>query len=231
MTAALLVGAAVWTWLAPSSRRRARALWHTGTTSQTRVDPSLVAAALAPVAGLVVLGWPMGLVVGVLAAPAVRAAFARLESGESRRRAEQARRQLPGALDLVTAGLDAGRPPGIALRLAAEATPDPLGTELSAVAHRVSVAGDLRAALADVSGPLLPLVRALRRADQSGIPVSDVIAVAAADIRREHQAARREQARRVGVRTAAPLGLCFLPAFMLIGIVPSVIAAASNLRL
>ncbi|MEO8329676.1 MAG: type II secretion system F family protein, partial [Candidatus Nanopelagicales bacterium] len=31
-------------------------------------------------------------------------------------------------------------------------------------------------------------------------------------------------ARRLGVRTAGPLGLCFLPAFIVIGVVPLVIS-------
>lgn len=233
--AALLAGACVWCLVVPSAGRRARSLWGPrggpGSSTRPRPPPALIAAALTPVAGLVVLGWPAGFVVGLLAAPVARAAFERLESGSVRRRSEQVRRQLPGALDLVTAALDAGRPPGIALKLAAQATPDPLGSDLAAVAHRVSVAGDLRAALADITGPLLPLARALRRADQSGIPVASVIAAAASDIRREHQAARREVARRIGVRTAAPLGLCFLPAFLLIGIVPAVIATAASLPL
>ena len=112
---------------------------------------------------------------------------------------------------------------------AGEATPDPLGADLSALAHRVSVAGDLGTALHDVSGPLLPLARALRRAEQSGVPISDVVAAVAGDVNRERMAQRRESARRVGVRTAAPLGICFMPAFLLIGIVPTVVATASTI--
>lgn len=230
MIAALLAAAAAWCALPDGARRRARDLW-VEPRSSARPDPGVVAALLTPVAGLVVLGWPVGLVIGLLAAPAVRAAVGRLESGASRRRAIAARRQLPGALDLITAALEAGRPPGTALALAAEVTSDPLGADLSAVAHRVEVAGDLHAAVSHVTGPLLPLARALRRADQSGVPVADVIAAVASDVRREHQAARREQARQVGVRTAAPLGLCFMPAFLLIGIVPTIIAVASNIRI
>ncbi len=230
MSTALLVALTVWCLVPPGAQRRARTLWTPPRRSPT-LDPSLLAAALTPVAALVILGWPVGLVIGVLAAPAVHAAAGRLESSASRRRDAAAQRQLPGALDLVTAALEAGRPPGAALSLVADVTPDPLGTDLSSVAHRVVVAGDLPAAVSDVRGPLLPLARALRRADQSGVPVVDVIAAVARDVRRAQQAAQRESARRVGVRTAAPLGLCFMPAFLLIGIVPTIIAVASNLSL
>ncbi|MPZ96075.1 MAG: type II secretion system protein, partial [Propionibacteriales bacterium] len=37
--------------------------------------------------------------------------------------------------------------------------------------------------------------------------------------------------RSVGVRAAAPLGLCFLPAFVLIGIVPAIAGAFAALDL
>ena len=48
---------------------------------------------------------------------------------------------------------------------------------------------------------------------------------AADELREQRRASARERARSVGVKTAAPLGLCFLPAFVLIGIVPTIISA------
>ena len=35
------------------------------------------------------------------------------------------------------------------------------------------------------------------------------------------------RARSLGVRTAAPLGLCFMPAFIVLGVVPTVIGTFS----
>ncbi len=229
MTSAVLAGLAVWLLVPQPGRRRARQLWGSRVAVAGRLDLAWMAAAMAPVLGLVVLGWPTGLVVGLLAAPVARSAVGRLESGADRARNQAAQRQLPPALDLVSACLEAGRPPGLALRLAGEATPDPLGADLSALAHRVSVAGDLSTALQDVVGPLRPLARALRRAEQSGVPISDVVAAVAGDVNRERVAQRREAARRVGVKTAAPLGVCFMPAFLLIGIVPTIVATASTI--
>lgn len=229
MTAAVLAGLAVWLLVPQPGRRRSRQLWRPSSASGRRLDPTWLAAAMAPVLGLVLLGWPTGLVVGLLAAPIARTAVGRLESGADRARSEAAHRQLPPALDLVSACLEAGRPPGLALKLAGEATPDPLGADLSALAHRVSVAGDLSTALQDVAGPLRALARALRRAEQSGIPISDVVVAVAGDVNRERVARRREAARRVGVRTAAPLGICFMPSFLLIGVVPTIVATASTI--
>ena len=39
----------------------------------------------------------------------------------------------------------------------------------------------------------------------------------------------KERARAVGVKAAVPLGLCLLPAFVLVGIVPVVAALLTNL--
>jgi pilus assembly protein TadC len=40
-----------------------------------------------------------------------------------------------------------------------------------------------------------------------------------------------QSARSVGVHAAAPLGLCFLPAFVLVGIVPSIVSVFGSLEL
>ena len=42
------------------------------------------------------------------------------------------------------------------------------------------------------------------------------------EIQSERRAAVEARAKAVGVRTVIPLGLCFLPAFLLLGIVPVV---------
>ena len=73
--------------------------------------------------------------------------------------------------------------------------------------------------------PLLgPLARALERSERAGAPVAAAVRVLADEVRQDTRTARLAEARRVGVRTAAPLGACFLPAFFLIAIIPTVIA-------
>ena len=63
------------------------------------------------------------------------------------------------------------------------------------------------------------------------MPVARVVEQVAAEQRRVARGARRERARRVGVRTAAPLGLCFLPAFFCIGIAPTLLGVFAGLDL
>lgn len=232
MIAAVLASAAVWCAVAPSVEHRRRSLFGPARTHR-RPPPALLAALATPVAALVVLGWPLGLVAGAGIAPLAHRVVGRLETAAVRERTQRVVVQLPGALDLMVTALEVGRPPAVALVLAASATPAPLGDELGALASRLQVAGDpILVWEAVLSDPVLGVLgRAMRRAESSGMPVAQVISGAADDLRREHRARRREDSRKVAVRTAAPLGVCFLPAFFLIGIVPTVMGAFQGLAL
>ncbi|MCW2777557.1 MAG: hypothetical protein JWN17_1282, partial [Frankiales bacterium] len=55
------------------------------------------------------------------------------------------------------------------------------------------------------------------------------VARLAADARAEARSAAEQRARRAGVLAVAPLGLCFLPAFVLLGVVPVVVGLAGPL--
>ncbi len=230
MSAAVLVALAVWCSVPPSARPRAHRVLLARRHSP-RADPAVLAAVLVPVAAIVVLGVPWGPVVGLLVAPLVHRATGRLESRADRRRSQVVEDGLPGALDLVVAALSVGRPAGTALALAAEATDGPLGDDLRLLARRLTIASDpepvWQSMIDDPS--LAPVGRAFSRAATSGVAVSEIIAGIADELRRERSARLTELSRRVGVRTAAPLGLCFLPAFFLIGIVPTIIASFSTI--
>lgn len=52
---------------------------------------------------------------------------------------------------------------------------------------------------------------------------------AAAELRRRRDRGRREAAARLGVRLVVPLGLCFLPAFVLTGLVPVLVSLGRGL--
>jgi Flp pilus assembly protein TadB len=221
----LLVALATWCLVPEPASVRARRVLQPVRTPR-RLDPALAAALLAPLAAVLLLGVPMGLLAGAVLAPLAHRQVGRLESGAARRRAALVRAALPGALDLMVAALEVGRPPVTAFALAAEATSEPLGPELSLVAGRLAIAADADTvwqALA-TDPALAPVARAFRRAAVSGMPVAHVVSGVAEEMRRERSAMLRERSRKVAVRTAAPLGACFLPAFFLIGIVPTVLA-------
>ncbi|MRJ75360.1 type II secretion protein F [Aeromicrobium sp. SMF47] len=231
MTPALLTAAAVWCLVPAAPTRRARLVLGADGPPRT-VDLRLVAAAMAPLGAVLLLGVPIGLLAGVALAPVVHRAVGRLESASARARADAMEAALPAALDLMVAALEVGRPPVAAFALVAEATAAPLGPQLGAIAGRLAIAADSDTVWRGVADDavLAPVGRAFRRAEASGMPVAAIVATVATELRRERGARLRERSRRVGVRTAAPLGACFLPAFFLIGIVPTVIASFSSLQ-
>jgi len=162
-------------------------------------------------------------------APLVRRQVAALESVRDRRRRAALVRQLPMALDLVAAVLGSGRAAPDAVRIVARQTPAPLGDELTVLAHRVRLAADPRAAWRTLDGgPLESVGRAFARSEASGASVVDLVRDTADELRRQARADRREAVGRVAVRTAAPLGLCLLPAFVLVGVAPTIIAVVGS---
>jgi hypothetical protein len=52
--------------------------------------------------------------------------------------------------------------------------------------------------------------------------VVDTVARLAEHLAAEERAGVEDRARTVGIRAAVPLGLCLLPAFLLLGVVPTV---------
>lgn len=187
---------------------------------------------IAVFAAITVFGVPTGLFVAAIAAPLASRAVNRLESGAARRTRLQMERQLPAAIDLLAAVLDAGRPPVEAFAMVARATGEPLGPEFALIAGRLSIAGDEQSVWEGLRATeFAALGRAFRRAGRSGMPVGRILGRFAGELRRERRAAGQERARSVAVATAAPLGACFLPAFFLIGILPTIIGAFDSLPL
>ncbi len=229
MTPAVLVTIAVLLAVPGSAGRRLRRVL--GSQRAVNLDLGLTAAALVPLLALLVFG-PVGLVVGLASAPIVRRQVAALESLRDRRRSAELVRQLPLALDLVAAVLAVGRSPQDAMRIVAASTPPPLGDELSTVAHRVRLAADSTTAWRTLDGGVLePVGRALARSEATGAAIVPLMRDVAQDLRRRVRAEQRELVGRIAVRTTAPLGLCLLPAFVLIGVAPTVIAIVGTISL
>jgi len=69
---------------------------------------------------------------------------------------------------------------------------------------------------------LAPVATAMVRVWDSGAAIADSLHRVAADLRAARRAHLLTRARVVGVRAVLPLGLCFLPGFLLIGVLPVV---------
>jgi Flp pilus assembly protein TadB len=183
-----------------------------------------VAAVLAAVAVLQLVDPPLGLLLGAGAGVAAHRWVSRAESSADRRRYEQLTRDLPHAVDLLVACLAVGRPPAAALSVVASALRGPLAQELRAVASQLDMGADAPAVWQRLSRnpALAPVGRAFARATRSGSSVTAALSGCADDLRRRGRADAQARARSTGVKAAGPLGACFLPAFVLIGIVPTV---------
>jgi Flp pilus assembly protein TadB len=182
---------------------------------------------------VVVLGGPTGWVIGVLVAVAVWSSFSRLGSGERRRRQARLIADLPVAVDLLAACLRGGAPWHEAVAAVADAVGGPLGDELRAVSVQIRLGADpAEAWLALAKEPMLaPLARAAVRATSTGAALAPSLSRLARDQRRVARSAAAARARAAGIRALAPLGLCFLPAFVLLGVVPAIAGIASTLLL
>lgn len=169
-------------------------------------------------------GWRHGLVAALLVVPAGIAAVSWLHRRPPPRRPSP---ELALALDLVATALRAGQPLPSALGLAAPAAGS-TGAELARVAGLLRLGADPDEAWASAEDPALaPVAAAARRSASSGVRLAAAFERLAVDLRGEVRAAAEARARRVEVLTAAPLGLCFLPAFVCLGIAPTVIGVAA----
>ncbi len=230
LAAGLAVGALALCW-------RPRPVWRPPAVTGTREASWLrrgrlawagLAASLGPVLVPGILGWLLGVALGVV----VHLWAVRAEPPQVRRAREAIRRDLPGLVLLLSASLRAGSDPGTAIRAVARALPGP-GADLLAGAGRELELGRHPAEVWQGLGShpeLAPLARALTRATESGISVADTVTALAAELAERSRAEAEDRARRVGVRAAVPLGLCLLPAFLLLGIVPTVVSLAAAIR-
>jgi pilus assembly protein TadC len=158
-----------------------------------------------------------------LAAPTVRAA-----------RAERLHRavliaDLPRAAELLATCLEAGASPAAALAAVADAVGGPVAERLRAVVAFLRSGTDLGHWPADPADPVDPvdrLVRVVARASRTGAPMAESVRLLAADEAERARWVALERARRAGVQAVGPLAACFLPAFVLLGVVPMIVGVA-----
>ncbi|SFK89178.1 type II secretion system F family protein [Geodermatophilus ruber] len=177
-------------------------------------------------AGLLLGGW-LGVVAGAGVTAGVEATLRRAPNDERRSRAVLAA-DLPVTCDLLAVCLGAGLPVSGALAAVAAAVPGPVGDRLSAVAALYRLGAPPRRAWAEVPDELAGLARTLIRAGESGSSVIPALQALAAEARAAERGRAEVAVRRAGVWVLAPLGACFLPAFLCLGVVPLVLGIAAD---
>ncbi|PZS01547.1 MAG: hypothetical protein DLM56_14440 [Pseudonocardiales bacterium] len=234
--AAGLAGAALLCWPASSAtqaaQRRVRSpLPSVLPAAAGRPQPWMphCAAALAFVASTAV-AWPAGLVIGAIAAAAVEILVRRAQPGADRSLRRRRERALPEALRLIAIALRAGQPPTSSFALVSAATGGPLSDQLAHVAALTALGASPSSSWqCYADDPVLGRVaRAVSRASESGSALASTFERLAADTISAAHARAEASARRAGVLVMVPLGLCFLPAFVCIGIAPVVISIVGH---
>ncbi|WP_422627681.1 type II secretion system F family protein [Rhodococcus sp. (in: high G+C Gram-positive bacteria)] len=137
---------------------------------------------------------------------------------------------VPATLDLFAACLRAGLPTATAARAVADSAPPVLADALRRGADRLQLGADPADAWRSLGDDevLEAFSRAARRSAKSGAPLSEIIAELAERRRADAEDRTAAAIERAGVLVSGPLGLCFLPAFVCLGIVPVVIGLAGK---
>ena len=141
--------------------------------------------------------------------------------------------EVPPLLDLLAACLAAGSTVDAAMAAAAGAVGGPAAVGLAQVmaARAMGIALDDAVAVGFPSAPecLTAAGRLLARAETAGASPVDGLGRLAESERQGLRVRAAAEARTVGVLAVLPLGLFFLPAFVVVGVVPLVAGAATSL--
>lgn len=248
-----VLGAAVYLTLALAARRQERAIrgrgalllalcsgsprrgWRfrrvTGRTRAQRWAALLGAWAT----GWILVGGPAGWGAGLAAAYGVwrwqRSGRGREAGVREAAEAAVVARQLPLAADLLAACISAGAGPREAAEAVGESMGGPVGDRLARTAAEIRLGGEPAVAwgrFGEIPGAG-PLARCLERAGATGAPAAEPVSRLADEMRAERASAAVARAQRAGVLITAPVGLCFLPAFLAVGVAPVVIGLATGL--
>jgi pilus assembly protein TadC len=194
-----------------------------------RVLLSMACALALGLTGVGIDGWLGGLswfVVPVVAATGVLT-FGWVEPQSARRRRRELIMDVPQALELMAACLGAGLPARRACAAVVGTFDGPVADDLG------QVLALLQLGVADVAAwrtlhdhPQLGLAAGdLARSVESGTSMVEGLQHHAAAAREMRRSELQVRARAVGVRSVLPLMTCFIPSFMLLGIVPAVVSA------
>jgi Flp pilus assembly protein TadB len=203
------------TGVAAHGPRRARRWWR----------PAVFAGSVGMLVSLSI-GWPLGAVAAVAAWLGLRRYL---------RRGPCAQPPDPLAVaatwDLLAACLRAGLPVPTAVRVVAGDLPAEAADALRATADLLALGADpVEAWSPALDCPVTAgLARGARRSTRSGTALAGIATTLAEGIRDTAGDVAEARAQRAGVLIAGPLGLCFLPAFVCLGIVPVVVGLATQL--
>jgi hypothetical protein len=211
-------------------RRALHGNWGARLRAWTAVSSPWAVPALVALGTAAVIGGPAGLPVGAAVAVVARRCLPKVRSPVARQAARDEdllARQLPLAADLLAACLGSCSSPAQAATAVAGSVEPPMSGWLAALAAQLALGAPPEACweqLGTECPRLAPLARCLARTSTGGTPPTAALNGLAQAQRAAAGRAAHARVRRAGVLATAPLGLCFLPAFVLVGIAPVVMS-------
>jgi tight adherence protein C len=180
----------------------------------------IVAGAAEPMLGvalvLMLAGWPR---------------LRRLRADQARLRREAA--ALPDAIELFVMAVQAGMTAHQAVELVATRAPGPIRPALAEVRRRVERGqqlSDALSALPDLLGPhAAGIADVVSMSERYGTPMAQSLELLARDVAEQRRRRSEAAARTLPVRMSFPLVVCTLPSFVLIAVVPALLAAVGSL--
>lgn len=136
---------------------------------------------------------------------------------------------VPEGFDLMALALQGGGAVETAARDVGAVLPSPFGDQLRQVADALAAGEPPETAWAAAGPHWAAAGQSLTLASRAGVAPGEALARTAADLRRDAVADVEAAAARLGVTLVLPLGLAFLPAFVLTTIVPVVVALMKEL--
>lgn len=184
----------------------------------------------AGVLATVVVGGLAGFVVGTILTMGLRVAVAANAAATHRRRRRRDSAGLPLALDIAAACLAAGAPLAQALNAAAAVAMGELGRRLGRTSRALRLGEPVLEAFEPLSGIVGAdrVAAAVHRSHRTGAALAGGFAEVANRLRQEQATEATAAAHRAGVWLVLPLCLCFLPAFMLAGLIPVVLSVLDS---
>jgi pilus assembly protein TadC len=178
------------------------------------------------------------LAVAIAVAPGPQISRRRAVTGArriTRQRSEPAKPDplaIASSLDVLAVCLTAGMAVPAAAAATAPTAPRELAALLRHAAEMLALGADAAVAWsargAAVDQHCEALLRLARRSASSGAALAEAVAELASSVRHDAADAARAAAERAAVLIAGPLGLCYLPAFVCLGIVPVVAGLAGK---
>lgn len=133
------------------------------------------------------------------------------------------------AMDLLALALRSGAGVPDTIDVVASELDPAVGGQLRVVGAALRWGLDDAAAWATLPHVWAPAGRAMTMAGLAGVPPTPLLTSAAAELRRAEEARLEVAAARLGVRLVLPLGLAFLPAFVLLTVLPIVLGLAGQM--